>query len=83
MNRILVRLYVPQLEKEYDVWIPINRTVYAIVNSFIKGINSLNKIEFEKSYIPNLYNKATSELYELNKKVIDTDIRNGSELILL
>ena len=83
MNRILVRVYIPQLEKKYDVWIPINKTVYTIINSLTKGISSLNKIDFEKDYIMNLYNKENSEVYELDKKIIDTDIRNGTELIMI
>ena len=82
MNRVLVRLYVPQLEKKYDVWIPINKKIYTIVDSFIKGINSINKVSFADKYIPNLYNKETAEIYELNERVIDTNIRNGTELIL-
>lgn len=82
MNRILIKLYVPQLEKKYDVWIPINKTIYTVVISFIKGIDSLNKITMEKNYLPNIYNKETSEQYELNDRIIDTDIRNGTELIL-
>lgn len=31
----------------------------------------------------NLYNKANSEIYDLEKKIIDTDIRNGTELIMI
>lgn len=82
MNRILIRVYVPQLEKKYDVWIPINRTIYTITNSLMKGISSLNKIELEEEYIMNLYNKENSEIYEPSKKIIETDIRNGTELIM-
>lgn len=82
MNRILIKVYVPQLEKKYDVWIPINRTIYTITVSLMKGISSLNKIEFDNTIILNLYNKENSELYEPNKKIIETDIRNGSELIM-
>lgn len=82
MNRILIKVYVPQLEKKYDVWIPINRTIYTITVSLMKGISSLNKIEFDNTIILNLYNKENSEQYEPNKKIIETDIRNGSELIM-
>ena len=40
MNKVLIRVYVPQLEKKYDVWIPINKTVYTIICSITNGINS-------------------------------------------
>lgn len=83
MNRIIVKLYVPLIEKQYDVWIPINKNVYQVIQAFIKGINSLNKIEYSTEIFPKLYKKSTAEPYDLNAVIIDTDIRNGSELILL
>ena len=83
MNRCLVRLYVPLLEKQYDIWIPINKSVYYILNSFISGIDYINKINYVyDGYYPNLYNKETAEMYNLNTKIMETDIRNGTELIL-
>ena len=83
MNRIIVKLYVPLIEKQYDVWIPINKNIYQTIQSFIKGINSLNQIEYDTTKFPKLYKKSTAEPYDLNAVIIDTDIRNGSELILL
>ena len=84
MNRVLIRLYVPLLEKQYDIWVPVNKSIYYVINSFLKGINSINKINYvyDKSF-PRLYNKTTADCYDFKKKVIDTDIRNGSELILM
>lgn len=83
MNRVLIRVYIPLLEKKYDVWIPINKKVYEIIVNLIKGINSINKIEYDIKEIPNLYDKESSEVYDINAKIIDTNIRNGSEVILL
>lgn len=83
MNRVLIRVYVPLLEKKYDVWIPINKKIYEIIVNIVKGINSINKIEYDVKEIPNLYDRESSEIYDVNVKVIDTNIRNGSEVILL
>lgn len=83
MNRVLIRVYIPLLEKKYDVWVPINKKVYEIIINLIKGINSINKIEYDMKEIPNLYDKESSEVYDINAKIIDTNIRNGSEVILL
>lgn len=82
MNRVLIRVYVPVLEKQFDVWIPIGKSVYGVILDLLEGINSLNKIEYNLSNFPNLYNKENSEVYDLSAKIIDTDIRNGSEVIL-
>ena len=82
MNRILIRVYVPLLEKKYDIWVPINKRIYNVIDNIIKGINSMNKIEYNIIRFPNLYNKENTEIYEYNARIIDTDIRNGTELIL-
>lgn len=82
MNRILIRVYVPLLEKKYDIWVPINKRIYNVIDNIIKGINSINKIEYNIIRFPNLYNKENTEIYEYNARIIDTDIRNGTELIL-
>lgn len=82
MNRVLIRVYVPLLEKQFDVWIPINKSIYSIILDLIDGINSINKINYNLARFPNLYNKENSEIYDPAAKVIETDIRNGSEVIL-
>lgn len=83
MNRVLIRVYIPLLEKKYDVWVPINKKVYEIIINIIKGINAINRIEYDMTKIPNLYDKESSEIYDINVRIIDTNIRNGSEVILL
>lgn len=83
MNRVLIKVYVPLLERNYDVWIPVNKKIYEVIINLVKGINSINKIEYDIKEIPNLYDKESSEIYDINVKVIDTNIRNGSEVILL
>lgn len=82
MNRILIKLYVPTIEKIYDIWIPINKSVYNIEKLLIKGIKSFNN-NYEPKEFPVLYNKVNAKIYDINAKIIDTDIRNGTELILI
>ena len=31
MNRVLIRVYAPLLEKKYDVWVPINKSIYEVI----------------------------------------------------
>lgn len=82
MNKILIKLYVPLMEKQYDVWIPINENVFCIIKFLIKGIEQLNKLQYNTEIFPKLYNKATAEAYNYSDLVVNTDIRNGAELIL-
>ena len=83
MNKVLVKLYIPALGEEYDVWLPLNKRIYNIIVLMIKGISELQSDYCKIDTIPNLYNKATGEQYDINKKLIQTDIKNGTELILI
>lgn len=83
MNKVLVKVYIPILEEQYDVWMPINKTVYNVILLMSKAINELNDGYYEPEEIPTLYNKTTGIPYNINLRVIDTDIRNGTEVVLI
>ena len=82
-NKVLVKLYVPKIEVQYDVWIPINRRIYNVILLLMKGINEFNGDNYNPKDLPTLYDKITSEPYDINAIVGDTNIRNGTEIILI
>lgn len=83
MDRVLIDLYVPAIEMKYNVWIPLNKEIYAIISLIVKGIKEIKKDQYSPTQLPNLYDKQTGEKYDVNSKVKDTSIRNGSEIILI
>ncbi len=83
MNKVLVYVYVPLIEQEYNLFIPINRKIGLIKKIIANSIIELSDNNYEVEYSYNLYNKDTNRLYNDSSYVIDTDIRNGSKLILL
>ena len=67
---------------DYNIFIPISKRVGNIIQLLIKAINELGtNIDFDKSIL--LYNRNTGQQYNPNDLIYDTDIRNGTELILL
>ena len=82
-NKVLVSVNVPSLEKKFDVYIPVNRKIYSVIKmlklSFFEL--SLGSFDMSKNYV--LYNGMTGDVYDMNNLVRDTDIRNGSVVILL
>lgn len=82
-NKILIRLYVPLIEKSYDLYIPINKKVGTVKYLIEKGLNELT----DGSYIPsketNFYSKETGIIYDINQTVRDTDLQNASKIILI
>lgn len=83
MNKVLVKVFFPQIDKDYDIWIPLNRRIYDIISLLSKGVNELNDGIFQPKEIPTLYNRLTGEYYDLNIIVKNTNIRNGTELIMI
>ena len=83
MNKILVNVYVPSLEENYDFWIPINKKIYKIILLLIKIINESSGDYYRPTTMPLLYDKLTAKPYDINMTVKDNQIGNGTEMILI
>lgn len=83
MNKVLVKVYVPVIEEKYDIWIPLNRKIHNVVKLLIKAIYDLSGGYYRPYEIPELYNKITAIPYDMNKNVKESNIKNGTELVLL
>lgn len=83
MNKVLIKLYVPMIDEIYDMWIPSQRKIGKVILLLVKAINELNEGSYRPAKMPQLYDKLTSELYDVNLSVKETNIRSGSELILI
>jgi hypothetical protein len=82
-NKILIELEIPLIEKKYDLFIPINKKVGTIKTLIETALVELT----DNAYIPkedtNFFSKETGEIYDVNKTVRDTDLKNGSRIILI
>lgn len=83
MNKVLVNLYVPMLEKRFDVKIPLDKKLYKVVYLFIKAIYEISDGRYIPSDLPQLYEKWTAHKYDLNMTVRENRINNGTEIILI
>ncbi len=80
-NKILIELYLPLQEKEYDIFIPINKRIGTIKQLIEKSLSENENYEIKEN--SNLYSKDTGEMYDVQKLVKDTDIKNASRIVLL
>ena len=83
MDKVLVKVYVPMLEKIYEVWIPSHKRIYNVIDLLIKAVNELNDNCYRPDKLPMLYDKLTAEVYDINLSIKDSTIRSGTELVLL
>lgn len=80
-NKVLVKLYVPEIEEIYELYIPINKTIGEISKIFSEMVNDLSKAYPIKNNCL-LCNRYTGEIYDRHLDIFSTNIRNGTELIL-
>ena len=83
MNKILINLYVPNLNKHYDLFIPVNEFIWKINKLVVKSISDLSdgKLLMNQNYV--IANIETGKIYDNNDIVINTDIRNTTKRVLI
>lgn len=82
-NKVLVELVVPVLEESYDVFVPVNKKIGNIIILLSKLISELSGGYFVANEKNCLYNGDTGDAYPMDVLLINTDIRNGSKIILM
>ncbi len=82
-NKVLINVDVPELDSNYDLFIPVNELVWRVNKLVIKSISDLSGVPLNPNDKYIFINKINNTLYNNNEVIIDTDIRNGTELIML
>ena len=82
-NKILVELDIPLIEKSYDLYIPINRTIGTDKRLIEKALVEITEGAYSPRQDTKFFSKETGQVYDINKKVRETDLKNGSRIILI
>ena len=82
-TKVLVEVYVPELDVKYDLFIPASKKVGNIILLLFKSINELSEGAYPISINHALMNSDTSRVYEMHLNLKEADILNGTKLILI
>lgn len=82
-NKVLVKLVVPEVDKTYDLYLPVNKKIGNINILVNETISEFTNNEFIKSNDNILINAKTGHQYSPDDLLLNTDIRNGTILVLL
>ena len=77
-NKILVVVYVPFVDEEYDLFVPINKKVGTIKNILVQTINGF---DITSNYV--FLNEEDGKVIEDNVYLKNSGINNGARLILV
>ncbi len=78
-NKVLVNLYILSLGKDFELYIPVNEKV-GNISKLING-NMFDAIDFSKNH--SILNVEDGTCYKANTLIRDTNIKNGTKLLLV
>ena len=81
-NKVLIKLTMPTINESFDLFLPVNEIIWKVKKMLIKSISDLTGSELIDSQNYILINKKNSRVYHNNEIIINTDIRNGTELLI-
>ena len=81
--KVLIKLYVPEIEQSYEVYIPINKTISQVLILLNKLVCNVSGESYPIKKNLKMYNRRTFEEYKLESIIRNTDIKNGTELVII
>ncbi len=83
MEKILVSVYIPSVEKNYEIWFPINITVGKIIELLQKAVCELTQGSYQVRRGAILYDKRKMQPISYGEIVKTSGLQNGSSVILI
>ena len=83
MNKIFINIFVPSLDKNFNVEIPINMEMQQFIEEIQKTINELTEGSYKINDNVKLYDKNTGYLINLNNIVKYSGLKNGCSVLLI
>ncbi len=80
--RVYVTLEAPILDRKYELFVPIDRRIHDLIRLLRENIPELNENYYQDKK-PNLFNKSSGELYDMNQIIKDSNIKTGTRLLLI
>ena len=80
--RVYVIIELPILDKKYELLVPIDRRIHDLITVLKKAIPELTS-DFYERRDPVMISKTSGELYDMNVVIKNTNIKNGTRLILI
>lgn len=82
-NKVLIRLDIPELDKSFDLFIPVNEVIWKVSILASKASSELMGFMSNPNNKYIFINKKTNEIYPSNGTIYESNIRNGTELVMI
>lgn len=79
---VFIIVEAPILDKKYEMTIPVDRRIHDLISLLKKDIPELSR-NYYQNHEPNLFNKSTGEIYDMNEIIKNSNIKTGTRLLLI
>lgn len=84
MNKYLITVIVPFIELEFDIYIPNNKKIGTIKTLILESLSDLSENNYNKKYDEvRVIDRDTGNEFENNIFVKDSNLKNGSKIIII
>lgn len=83
MDKILVEIYVPLLDRSFDMFIPPASSMCDVLELIKKAVTEMSDGRFIANKNTTLCHREDGTIISINLSVYELEIRNGSKLMLI
>ena len=82
-NKVLVKVYVPSIDEQYEIYIPTNETIKKVLELIVKSVYELSDSNLNQESKHYMLDPDTSSIYTNEQIIRDTNIKNSKKIILI
>lgn len=82
-NKVLVKVYVPSIDEEYEIYIPTNESIKKVLELIVKSVYELSDSNLNQEVNHYILDPDTSNIYMNDQIIRDTNIKNSKKIILI
>lgn len=83
MDKVLVEVFVPVLDRWFDIRIPLRSPMYEVLDLVKKAVMEMSDGRFSADSNVAICHREDGTIININLSVYELGIRNGSKLMLI
>lgn len=83
MDKVLVEVYIPVLDRSFDIFIPLRSPMFEVLELIKKAVKEMSDGRFIANENTAICHRENGTIININLSVYELEIRNGSKLMLI
>ncbi len=83
MDKALIELFVPVLDRSFDIFIPLHSPMYEVLELIKKAVREMSDGRFISNDNTAICYREDGTVININMSVYELGIQNGSKLMLI